>query len=330
MIICRTPFRVSFFGGGTDYPAWYYDNGGAVISATINKYSYITARWLPPFFEYKHRIRYFRTEEVASVGDIEHPSVREVVKHLKIEKGLEIVHNADLPARSGLGSSSAFTVGMLHSLYSLQNKMPSKRQLGLEAILIEQEKIGESVGSQDQVAAAFGGLNYIKFSQGNEFLVDPIIVSEERIRTLEKSIVLVFTGFARTASELAEKQISAIPKITSELNLMKQICDEALSIMVSPGSHILELGPLLNEQWKIKRKITDFVSNAAIDSIYELGMKNGAVGGKLLGAGGGGFMMFLVPNEKRDLLIESLDQKMVVPFRFDFQGSQIVYHASPE
>ena len=204
MIISRTPFRISFFGGGTDYPVWYKKHGGCVISTTINKYSFITARYLPPFFNYKYRIRYYNHEETQTVGEIKHPSVRECAKYLEINKGLEIVHNADLPAQSGLGSSSTFTVGLLNTLHALQNYMPTKRELALSAIHVEQNLIGESVGSQDQTAAAFGGLNKISFNNVQVIDVDPIIISNERRTELQDNLMLFFTGFARSASNVAK------------------------------------------------------------------------------------------------------------------------------
>lgn len=325
MIICRTPFRISFFGGGTDYPVWYKENGGSVISATINKYSYITARWLPPFFDYKYRVRYFQQEHAATLDDIQHPSVRECARYLKIEDGLEIVHNADLPARSGLGSSSTFTVGMLHTLHTLQNYMPTKRELALQAIHVEQELIGEAVGSQDQTAAAFGGLNQIKFDSVREIDVNPIIVSQERLQDLQDNLLLCFTGFARTASEVAKSQIAETPKIMNELRTMQSLCDEALSCLVNRQAPVSDLGKLLHEQWLIKRGLTKQISNDKIDEIYDTAMKCGALGGKLLGAGGGGFMLFYAPKERHAAIQDALNKKMFVPFRFEFTGSKIVY-----
>jgi len=325
MIICRTPFRISFFGGGTDYPVWYREQGGAVISATINKYSYITARWLPPFFDYKHRIRYFLKEETQTIEEIQHPSVRECARYLKVEDGLEIVHNADLPARSGLGSSSTFTVGMLHTLHTLQNYMPTKRELALQAIHIEQERIGEAVGSQDQTAAAFGGLNQIRFNGVREIDVDPIIISQERLNQLQDNLLLVFTGFARTAAEVAKTQIAVTPKKADELLTMKGLCDQALSYLTNPNLSLDEFGKLLNEQWCIKRGLTNQISNPKIDEIYETGLKHGALGGKLLGAGGGGFMLFYAPKANHAAIQSGLNRKMFVPFRFEFTGSKIVY-----
>ena len=327
MIISRTPFRISFFGGGTDYPVWYNENGGAVINATINKYCFITARYLPPFFKYKHRIRYYQHEETNSLDEIKHPSVRECAKSLKIDKGIEIVHNADLPAQSGLGSSSTFTVGLLNALHALQNYMPTKRELALEAIHVEQDLICENVGSQDQTAAAFGGLNKISFNENKDIDVDPIIISNERRNEIQESLMLFFTGFARTASEVAKKQIEVTPKREKELNTMMEICNEGLERLTDRKQSLNEFGKLLDEQWKIKRSLTDKISNKDIDSIYAAGMEAGALGGKLLGAGGGGFMLFYVPQDKQEKVKTALKTKLFVPFRFEYTGSKIIYYS---
>ncbi|KZR79934.1 D-glycero-alpha-D-manno-heptose 7-phosphate kinase [Prochlorococcus marinus str. MIT 1342] len=325
MLICRTPFRISFFGGGTDYPIWYQSNKGQVISTTINKYSYINARWLPPFFDYKYRIRYFKQEYATMLDDIHHPSVRESIRYLCVNGGLDLVHNADLPAQSGLGSSSTFTVGMLHSLYTLKNYMPTKRELALEAIHVEQNIIGEFVGSQDQASAAFGGLNHIKFNSLQSIDVDPVIISKERSKMLEENLLLCFTGFARTASTIADHQIKSTKHKYNELNSINQLTEHALSILTNEKVSIDEFGSLLDEQWKIKRSLTKFISNKRIDHMYDAGLASGALGGKLLGAGGGGFMLFYAPKERHKAIKKSLDEKMFVPFRFESTGSKIVY-----
>jgi len=327
MVICRTPLRISFFGGGTDYPIWYNEHGGAVISATINKYSYITARWLPPYFDYRHRIRYYQQEQVKSIDEIKHPSVRECARYLNVKEGLEIVHNADIPAQSGLGSSSAFTVGMLHTLHTLQNRMPTKRQLAEEAIHVEQNLIGEAVGSQDQTAAAFGGLNVIRFEKLRGLDVSPLPLSSNRLQKFQESLMLIFTGFSRSASEIAKIQIEATPKKTNELTRMAHLCDTGLKILVDEQISLDEFGLLLNEQWAIKRSLTSKTTNEELDIIYELGINNGATGGKLLGAGGGGFMLFYAPTDTREKLerVFSRAGKLMVPFRFETTGSKIVY-----
>ena len=327
MIICRTPTRISFFGGGTDYPVWYRENNGMVLSTTINKYSYITLRYLPKIFDYNFRIRYFSTEQTQSLEEIKHPSVRECARILGINDGFEMIHHADLPAGTGLGSSSTFTVGMLHSFYSLTNYMPTKRELALKALEIEQQVIGESVGSQDQVAAAFGGFNRIQFGGEKEFEVDPIILGKDRLRKLQDNLLLCFTGFSRSAPEIAQHQIRDTPARIKELTAMSELTVDALSVLTNPTASLDDFGKLLNEQWKIKRSLTSHVSTPELDLIYETAMKNGALGGKLLGAGGGGFMLFYADPSKHDAIQKSLPDKIFVPFRFEDTGSKIVYYS---
>lgn len=327
MILCRTPFRISFFGGGTDYPAWYREHGGAVISTTINKYCYITCRNLPPFFEYKYRVRYYHREEANSIADIQHPSVRECLSFLQMDRGVDIVHHADLPARSGLGSSSTFTVCLLHALYALKHEMPTKRDLAIHAIHIEQDKIGESVGSQDQTAAAFGGLNRIEFGGSHEILVCPMILHPEKLKLLQQSLMLFFTGFPRTASDLAKEQIQQIPEKTANLHLMMDLVDEAGRILQGKGDNLDDFGRLLHEQWRVKQGMSSKISNTEIDAIYQAGIAAGAIGGKLLGAGGGGFMMFFVNPDKQQRVKAALGHLLYVPCRFDTLGSQIIYHS---
>jgi len=325
MIISRTPFRVSFFGGGTDYPIWYEKNGGMTISATINKYAYITARKLPPFFDYKYRIQYYLREEVNSIEEIKHPVVREGGKLLDIKEGMEIVHNADLPARSGMGSSSTFTVGLLHALHAMKNQMVTKRELALTAIHLEQNIIGESVGSQDQIAAAFGGLNLIEFNKHKTFQVLEMIISQQRLQSLQDNLLLCFTGFSRTAEEIAKKQIDITLHKEKELYKMLEILNEAKEVITNDKISVDEIGRLLNEQWFLKKSLTKYISNPDIDEIYEAGINAGAIGGKLLGAGGGGFMLFYAKKENHEKIKESLKNKFFVPFRFEKTGSQIIY-----
>jgi len=328
MIICRTPFRISFFGGGTDYPEWFENNEeGRVISTTINKYSYINCRYLPPFFNYKFRVRYFKREEAKKIVDIKHPSVRECLHFLKFKKGVEIVHNADLPARSGLGSSSTFTVGLLHALYSLKNQMISKKKLAIESIHVEQKLIKENVGSQDQTAAAFGGLNLIKFKKFKEIVVEPIFCDEKNKNLLESSLLLYFSGFSRTADKFAAKHINQIKNKKNDLREMLGLVDEGLSIFKN-ANQINDFGRLLNEQWLLKKSISSNTSNSKIDDLYNLGIKNGALGGKLLGAGGGGFMLFYVPKSRQKKFKLKLKNFLNVPFKFDNIGSQIIYHST--
>lgn len=325
MIISRTPTRISFFGGGTDYPVWYLENGGMVLSTTINKYSYITVRYLPKIFNYKFRIRYFKTEETQSLDEIKHPSVRECARRLGIVDGFEVIHYADLPAGTGLGSSSTFTVGMLHSFYSLLNYMPTKRELALEAINIEQEVIGESVGSQDQIAAAFGGFNKITFGGINKFDVDPIILERDRLSELHRKLLLCFTGFSRSASDIARHQILETPSKVRELGIMEELTKEAFDVLRSPFRDLSDFGKLLDENWKVKRSLTPQISNSVIDQIYRTALSNGAIGGKILGAGGGGFMLLFADESKHQLIRSALSNIEFVPFRFEETGSKIVY-----
>ena len=327
MIISRTPFRVSFFGGGTDYPAWYREHGGAVLSTAINKYCYITCRYLPPFFDYKYRIRYFQREEANSIDEIQHPSVRECLVFANVSKGVDIVHHADLPAQSGLGSSSTFIVGLLHALYALKHEMPTKRELAINAIRIEQDRMQESVGSQDQTIAAFGGLNRIEFGGSHEIMVRPIILQPAKMERLEQSLMLFFTGFTRTASDIANEQIRQIPAKKTDLRHMMQLVDEAMDILQDKGDRLDDFGRLLHEQWLIKRGMSAEISNDGIDAIYDAGLKAGALGGKLLGAGGGGFMLFFVRLEQQEQVKEALKHLLYVPSRFDHLGSQIIYYS---
>jgi D-glycero-alpha-D-manno-heptose-7-phosphate kinase len=328
MIISRTPFRVSFFGGGTDYPVWYRENGGRVISTTIDKYCYVTLRELPPFFKYKHLLRYFRREEVSTIDEIKHPSIRECLKYLDINKSIELVHHADLPAQSGLGSSSTFTVGLLMAGYALKNQMRTKKQLAHDAIEIEQQRIGEAVGSQDQTAAAFGGFNRINFGGYRELEITPLTISIEKMSNLQDHLMLFFTGFSRNASDIAQKQIEITSSKTKELDIMVDLCKEAEELLVSSENGFLEWGELLNEQWKVKKSMTNLITNSKIDEMYDEGIRSGALGGKLLGAGGGGFILFLVPPEKHDQIKTNLSSILHVPFKFDFSGSQIVYYSA--
>lgn len=323
MIISRTPFRVSFFGGGTDYPQWYSNNKGKVISVTINQYCHISCRKLPKFFDYKYRLRYFKDEKINKIDDIQHPSIRETLRLLKINDGLEIIHSGDLPAMSGLGSSSTFTVGLLNLLYAYINIKKTKREIALDAINIEQNLLAENVGSQDQVAASFGGLNKIVFNQANNINVQPINISNESWKNLENHFFLLFSGFSRNANDIAYEQIINIKKNSNYYQDMLDIVDEAEKFLYD--DKFIEFGKLLNTQWEIKKKLSNSISNSSIDNIYNHAIKNGAIGGKLLGAGSGGFFVFFVTPDKRANLIKKLKKFIIVPFKFDSLGSQIIY-----
>lgn len=333
MIISRTPHRISFFGGGTDYPAWYLENGGKVIGAAIDKYCYITCRYLPPFFEHKHRIAYSKIEIVTHIDEIQHPSVRETLRYfketfgyLKDGVGLEIHHDGDIPARSGMGSSSAFTVGLLKTLYALAGKVVSKDKLFKEAIHIEQNLIKENVGSQDQVWAANGGLNLIEFLRNGEIIVQPVIMKENILKTFEKKLMLFFTGISRYATDIAGDKIQNIPKKKEELTKMMELVDDAYSILTADKDDFTDFGKLLNETWILKKKLSSKISNSEIDDMYDTAIKNGAIGGKLLGAGGGGFILFYVEPENQNRLMQALKNYLHVPFKFDFSGSEIIVY----
>lgn len=325
MIISRTPFRISFFGGGTDYPDWFKNYGGAVLSTTFDKYCYITCRELPPFFEHKYRIAYSRVENAKDLNDIEHPAVRAVLGELGIEKGLEIHVDADLPARSGLGSSSSFTVGLLNALTALQGRRVSQEWLAREAIRIEQEVIRENVGSQDQTAAAYGGFNVIRFLRDGGLKIDPVIVPLERKRQLNDHLMLFFTGFSRIASEIAKSKVANLAARTQDLHKMRQMVDDALDILTT-DKDIRYFGELMHASWMCKRSLSEKVSNRDIDCIYETARKHGAIGGKLLGAGGGGFMLLFVEREKQIDVRNSLRHLVYAPFQFEVGGSQVVYY----
>ncbi len=324
MIISRTPFRMSFFGGGTDYNGWFHSNKGAVLATTIDKYCYITCRYLPPFFDHKSRIIYSQTEHVKSVAEIDHPSVREVLRFLNIHEGIEIHHDGDLPARTGLGSSSAFTVGLLNSLYALKGQMVTKERLAKEAIYVEQEMIKESVGCQDQTLAAYGGFNYIEFGGANHLRVQPLTIPVDKLNILQDHLMLFFTGFSRTASQIAQHQIKNIPNKTTELLRMYEMVQEAVSIL--NGNDFLAFGRLLDESWKLKRSLSDKVSNENIDDLYEAARRSGAIGGKLLGAGGGGFVLLFVEPAKRKKVRDSLKDLLEIPIKFENLGSQIIFY----
>ena len=325
MIISRTPFRISFFGGGTDYPVWYQDNGGSVLGTTIDKYCYITCRCLPPFFDYKYRIVYSQSELAQNIDEIRHPAVREGLKFMGIRDGVEIHHDGDLPARTGLGSSSSFTVGLLHALYALKGITPSRMQLAEEAIHLERDILKENVGSQDQVLTALGGFRRIDFGSDQNIDTERITINSQRQESLENHLMLFFTGLSRTASEIAAEQIKQTPNRKAELTRMHRMVDEAIDIL-NGDSDLSDFGKLLHESWQLKRSLTDKISTPDIDCIYEAAIKAGADGGKLLGAGGGGFVLFFVRPELQHKVKKALKGILNVPFRFETTGSQIIFY----
>lgn len=326
MVISRTPFRISFFGGGTDYPIWYREHGGAVLSTSIDKYCYITVRHLPPLFPYAYRIRYAVQEEVKDILEIKHPSVRECLSFLNFaQKPLEVQHNADIPAMTGLGSSSSFTVGLLHALYALEETPVTKEKLTYEAIHIDQEKVGENVGSQDHTTAAFGGFNTIEFGRDGRITVKPLPVDRERLRHFKNHLMLVFTGQTRVASEIALEQIKNTHAKYNELTLMRELVNEAVSIITNSRRELGEFGTLLHEGWKIKKELSSKITNPFVDKVYREALQCGALGGKLLGAGGGGFLLLFAYPEIRSRIQEKLSPLHTVSFDFESTGSTIIY-----
>jgi D-glycero-alpha-D-manno-heptose-7-phosphate kinase len=329
MIISRTPYRLSFFGGGTDFPAWFRKHGGAVLAATIDKYCYLTCRYLPPFFEHRIRLVYSRIESCHSLDEIAHPSVREVLRHLKMDRGVEIHHDGDLPARSGMGTSSSFTVGLLHALYALKGFMPSKHQLAEESIHIEQEVLKETVGSQDQISAAYGGFNHISFLPSGTFSVRPITLPQERLRELNSHLMLFYTGLKRTSASIAESYVNDMEARRRQLRIMKDLIEESISIL-NNGDDICGFGELLHEAWQAKRSLSAAVSNSLVDEIYDSAISAGAIGGKLTGAGGGGFMLLFAPPSRQREIREKLNTLIHVPFKIEFSGSQIIFFDAEE
>lgn len=325
MVITRTPFRISFFGGGTDYPVWFEKHGGAVLNTTINKYCYITTRYLPPFWECKYRLRYTNPEEVKEIRHIKHPSIRECLNHLEFKYGIEMQHNTDIPGKAGLGSSSAFTVGFLNSLHALRGENVPKEKLAYEAIHVEQKRIGENVGSQDQTIAAFGGFRKIEFFPDGKIKASSVELLPERRKNLEENLLLFFVGFPRNASEIASEQIKNTPNKTHELKTMRRMVDDAYTILADNRKPLDDFGELLNEGWRVKKSLSFKISNPVIDDIYEVALGAGALGGKILGAGGGGFMLFYVPKEYQQKVRSQLSGLLEVPFEFEELGSKVIY-----
>lgn len=326
MIISRTPHRISFLGGGTDYPEYYMQHGGRVLGAAIDKYCYLNVRKLPPFFTHKHRIVYSKSENVKTLDEIQHPAVRTVLEYLKINYGMSIHHDGDIPARSGMGSSSAFTVGLLKSMHALQGRYISKEELTREAIYVEQELIRENVGSQDQTFAVYGGFNLIEFQKNGEIEVNPIIIPRERMQNFESSLMLFFTGISRFSSEIAEEQVKNTSLNIRKLDKMKELVDQAVRIIADEKNDLNDFGSLLHETWNIKKQLSSQISNSLIDDIYGKAISAGAIGGKLLGAGGGGFMLFYVPHDKQARVKQELNDYLHVPFKFDFEGSKVIVY----
>lgn len=324
MIITKTPFRMSFFGGGTDMPEFFNEHGGAVISTTFDKYCYVNVRHLPPFMPYYSELVHSRFERVNDIEDVEHPLIRECMRLHDIHE-IRLTYEGDLPARTGLGTSSTFAVGMLNAFCALKGKMMSKRQLAEEAIHVEREILKEHGGWQDQIAAAYGGLNRIDFAE-NQFKVTPMIIHPDRKKLLNDSLMLFYTGVSRFSSEVQKDTMSNQQDKLTQLKEMLSLVDDAQKILVDKQSDMRDLGRLLDHTWKLKRGTGNKVSNNSIDELYVRGIKAGALGGKLLGAGGGGFLLFYVEPDKQISVIKELDELMHVPFKFENEGTSVVHY----
>lgn len=325
MIITRTPFRISFFGGGTDYPSWYLKYGGNVLATSINKYCYISCRYLPPFFEHRIRVVYSKIENCRDFEEIQHPAVRETIRFLEIDRGLEVHHDGDLPARSGMGSSSCFTVGLLHALYALSGVMVSKHRLAKESIHIEQNLIKETVGSQDQVMAAYGGLNHIIFNTTGEITIRPVILPKERLEELSSHLMLFYTGIKRTASDIAKTYVEDIESKGENLLTMNEMVQESIAIL-SGSRCICNFGELLHKTWMLKRSLSPQISNGVVDQLYERARAHGALGGKITGAGGGGFLLLFIPPSVQERVRKALKDLIHVPFALESSGSQVIFY----
>ena len=326
MIITKTPFRMSFFGGGTDMESFFRENGGAVLSTTFDKYCYVNVRHLPRFFDYSTELSYSKTERVTNIDDIQHPAIRNAMKMLDMHE-IRLTYEADLPARSGLGTSSSFAVGMLNAFYALKGKYADKRKLADDAIYLERVLCKESGGIQDQIAASFGGFNKISFN-ADGYTVSPVIISPERKLRLNDNLMLFFTGFSRFSSDIQVEAEKSLKSKEAQLLEMLQLVDEAEQVLTSK-TDLTEFGKLLDYTWKLKRGITSKVSTDSIDAIYDKAIKAGATGGKLLGAGGGGFLLFYVETEKQKNVLEALNNLLYVPFEFETAGTQVI-HYTPE
>lgn len=328
MIITQTPFRMSFFGGGTDFSGFYNEHGGAVLSTTFDKYAYVTVRHLPPFFDYRTHLTYSKEEKVNSIEEIKHPAIRNAMQWLDMHK-IRMTYEADLPARSGLGTSSSFAVGMLEAFYALKGKYADKRKLADDAIYLERTLCAEAGGIQDQIAASFGGFNRIDFSRDG-YTVRPVIMSRERKEELNNHLMLFFTGFSRFSSDIQKGTEKSMKDKTSQLIEMYHLVDEAEKILTDKDISLNEFGKLLDYTWKLKRGISDGISTDSIDEQYAKAMNAGALGGKLLGAGGGGFLLFYVPLEKQADVKNALKDQMYVPFKFENDGTKIIYYSAED
>ena len=327
MIITKTPFRMSFFGGGTDIENFFKANGGAVISTTFDKYAYVTVRHLPRFFDYTTDLTYSRMEHVKDIDDIQHPAIRNAMRMLDMHE-IRMTYEADLPARSGLGTSSSFAVGMLNAFYALKGKYADKKKLADEAIYLERVLCNEAGGWQDQIAASFGGFNRINFNaDGYEVL--PIIISPERKKRLNNNLMIFFTGFTRFSSDVQKANNVSVKEKETQLKEMLALVDEAEAVLTDNGRELDDFGRLLDHTWKLKKQTGDFISTNSIDEFYQKGMEAGALGGKLLGAGGGGFLVFYVQPEYQEKVMAAMHDLLYIPFKFEDGGTRVI-HYSPE
>lgn len=324
MIITKTPFRMSFFGGGTDMESFFKENGGSVLSTTFDKYCYVNVRHLPRFFDYSTELSYSKTERVTNIDAIEHPAIRNAMKMLDMHE-IRLTYEADLPARSGLGTSSSFAVGMLNAFYALKGKYASKKQLADEAIYLERVLCNEAGGWQDQIAASFGGFNRIDFN-ADGYTVHPVIVSPQRKQQLNNNLMMFFTGFTRFSSEIQKANKLDDESKTKQLKQMLTLVDEAESILTDHSKDLDDFGRLLDVTWKLKRQTGKSVSTSNIDNLYDKGISAGALGGKLLGAGGGGFLVFYVTPEKQAAVKEAMEDLLYIPFKFEDSGTQVIYY----
>lgn len=328
MIITKTPFRMSFFGGGTDLEEYFKENCGSVLSTTFDKYCYVNVRHLPRFFEYSTELSYSKTERVNDINEIQHPAIREAMKMLDMRE-IRLTYEADLPARSGLGTSSSFAVGMLNAFYALKGIYADKKKLAKEAIYLERVLCNESGGWQDQVAAAYGGFNRINFSSDG-FEVLPLIISPKRKKQLNDNLMMFFTGFTRFSSEVQKiNSLNSSEDKLLRLKKMMELVDEAQSVLTSEKRDLDEFGRLLDITWNLKKGTGNAISTGSIDELYSKGIAAGAIGGKLLGAGGGGFLVFYVPKEKQNDVKEAMKDLLYIPFKFENSGAQVIYY-SPE
>ncbi len=328
MIISKTPFRMSFFGGGTDMESFFREFGGAVLSTTFDKYCYVMVRHLPRFFDYTTHLTYSKVEFITDIEKIEHPAIKNAMKMLDMHE-IRLTYEADLPARSGLGTSSSFAVGMLNAFYALKGKYADKKRLADEAIYLERVLCNEAGGWQDQIAASFGGMNRIEFNKDGTYDVRPIIIHPERKKQLNDNLLMFFTGFTRFSSEMQKANQAGYDEKIKQLQQMYELVDEAEQVLEDKHSDLDDFGRLLDKTWRLKRQTGASISTNTIDELYEKGMNAGALGGKLLGAGGGGFLLFYVQPDKREAVISAMKDLLFVPFTFEDGGTQIV-HYSPE